>query len=274
MTTALRTRFIRKSLFILLMLAGAAAAFARGKALPPDAQSKLLAGILAETAKAAAAGKSPAVAFDIDDTLLLTAPRTKAILLEFAGKHAERYPGFADQVSRLDPNTMPHGIAEVLKLLEIGDQERVTELKKYWLPRFLSNDYLTFDWPLPGSLEFIVGLRAKGAAVFYVTARSPEKMREGTEKALRHFGFPLDERAQLLMNDTHKPAPEFKGKRTAELAKTHRMTGLFENEPDNINAMHRADPKAQAVFLDTVHGNAAGPVDEGVPWIKNYRLKP
>lgn len=265
------TRFIQKSLLLLLTLATALAASAAEKTLSPAEQAKLLQSILDRTAQAAAAGKSPAAAFDIDDTLMRTSPRTKAIILEFAGKHGERFPGLLERVSRLDPLTGPHGIVPTLEFLGITTDEQKTEIKKYWLPRFLGNDYLTFDWPIPGALAFVQALREKGATIYYITARSPERMMEGTKKALVHFGFPLDARAILAMNDTHKPAPEFKGKRTEAIGKTHELTGLFENEPDNLNAMHRAATAAQAVFIDTVKSPAAGPVDSGIPWIKDYK---
>jgi hypothetical protein len=232
----------------------------------------LLGGIVERAAAAAKQHKSPAVMFDIDDTLLLTGSRTKAILLEMVAEKDSPYAALKAGVEKLDPFAMPHGVVDVARGLGVDDEAQLKRIREYWLKKFLTGDYLLSDLPLPGAIDFVRRLQAAGASVYYITSRAPQKMREGTEKALKQLGFPLDGKtSHLLMNDDpNLPGSEFKSKKTRQLAASGEVVACFENEPENLNVMHAAAPGATAVYLDTVHTKNAPPLAGSFPSIKDY----
>ncbi len=232
----------------------------------------LLGDIVERVAVAAKQHRAPAVLFDIDDTLLLTGSRTKAILRDMVAEKDSPYASLKAGVEKLDPFTMPHGVVDVARGLGVSDEGQLKKIREYWLKRFLTGDYLLSDLPLPGAIVFVRRLQAAGACVYYITSRAPHKMKQGTEMALEKLGFPLDGKtARLLMNDEpNLPGPEFKAKKTRQLAASGEVVACFENEPENLNVMHAAAPGATAVYLDTVHTKNAPPLAAGLPSIKDY----
>jgi hypothetical protein len=237
-----------------------------------DAQSAVLTQVLDQTAALTKQSKSPAVLFDLDDTLLLTGGRTKAILKELAQEFPAEWAGLKPAIDKLEPARMPHGVVDVARGLGITDENKLKAVRALWLKRFLPNEHLLDDQPLPCAADYVKKLEKAGATVYYVTSRSASKMKDGTEKALRHFGFPLDGKTSiLLMNaEVNLPGTAFKAKAAKQVSATHSIVALFENEPANLNVWHDAVPSATAVYVDTVHTKGAPPLAPGLPVIKGF----
>lgn len=259
-------------LVALLALSSQVLAGGQGKSHDPEILNR----ILDRVEEVADDGGEPAVVFDIDDTLLLTAPRTKVILLGYALKYPNRFPGLRDRVVRLDPKKTPHGLHEVLKILGITDRADVQEVRAYWLPRLLSNLFVHADWPIEGAVNYVRALQDRGATVVYCTARSDRLMSPGTAISMRDFGFPLDGAGSMLFMNTHEFDRSYKYKAATmqRLSKKYTLVAVFENEPGNLNAMWKAAPSAQPVFIDTVHSSHAPPLEKGIPRIWNYLIPP
>lgn len=63
---------------------------------------------------------------------------------------------------------------------------------------------------MPGAVEFLQAVDAKGVAIFYVTNRTDSLTYDGTERNLRELGFPQADREHLLLGtDTGNKQPRF-----------------------------------------------------------------
>ena len=200
------------------------------------------------------------VIFDLDSTLYDLALRVTAILHRFA-KSPEKQALFPEECSRLlDVEILrgDWGLREPLERLGISKEQYPKfwdDVHKAWANGFFSNEFLTYDKPLPGAVRFVQDVLKLGADVLYLTGRDVPRMGTGTEASLKEAGFPLD---GLRTKLTLKPKAglddaQFKADEIVRLAADYKSLWLFENEPVNINAVLKACPQVKMVFVDTCH---------------------
>jgi hypothetical protein len=96
--------------------------------------------------------------------------------------------------------------------------------------------------PVPGSLAYLVSLKEAGAKIVYVTGRH-EGMRAETVEQLKHFGFPIGESEQLVLNDTNLPTVDYKAAAARSVVKTlGKPIAVFDNEKENARVFRRELP--------------------------------
>ena len=200
------------------------------------------------------------VVFDLDSTLYDLALRVTAILHRFA-KSPEKQALFPEECSRLLEVEILRGdwgLHEPLGRLGLSQTQYPAfweDVHQAWAQGFFSNEFLTFDKPLPGAVRFVQDVLTAGADVLYLTGRDVARMGAGTEASLRETGFPLDgTRARLTLKPkAGMDDAQFKADEIKHLASTYSAIWVFENEPVNINAVLKSSPQVKMVFVDTCH---------------------
>ncbi len=210
--------------------------------------------------------------FDLDSTLFDVSPRIEAIIHQFASQASvqKRFPDCAKKLIKSKILPSDWGIYEALKRAGIKNKTFVKELELYWEKLFFSNEFLKYDKPFPGSVEFINSIAQKKGFIIYLTGRVLTTMQKGTLDSLAHWGFPLA-KAQIMLkpNITIKDF-DFKKEALNQLHLKHDQTiWFFENEPININMTLRFFPTIYCVLIESTHCGKET-VPSHVPRIKNF----
>ncbi|OIP30859.1 MAG: hypothetical protein AUK47_24020 [Deltaproteobacteria bacterium CG2_30_63_29] len=229
--------------------------------------------LIIETLKRCARGRHDRpqiVIYDLDSTLFNTGARSLQILREFCVLRPELLP-FA---AALDPATMGYLLQDDLRALGYEDEAVLEALGDFWKVRFFLDNYIQYDLPYPGALELVQRSIEAGMLPYYLTGRDTENMREGTVKALRSHGFPLD--GEIVLRT--KPCWEdtdlrFKTEVIEELRALGDVVLVFENEPKNANMFARAFPAATVVLHDTVCSPDPPVLDPEVARVPNLAIE-
>jgi hypothetical protein len=195
------------------------------------------------------------VVFDLDSTLFSTRPRNLAILREFAQAHPE-VPGLVDAVSEIVADDFRWDVTAPLRARGVGGEPLFVNLKRYWLDRFFTDEYVMYDTPMLGSVEYVRAVHDKGAFVYYLTGRHVGGMEVGTVRALVQHGYPMFRgRTTLhLKPNFHLADKPYKDMALADLRSHHgEVVATFENEPGNANMFHGAFPDGLHFLLLTEH---------------------
>ena len=201
--------------------------------------------------------------FDIDSTLLKVQNRILHIFKDFIKQSdiQTRFPQAFSAISKAQnlPNHI-YFIEDHIHALDLKglDDSFYEEILIFWKKHFFSNDYLKYDIPYPGALDFLTTLKNEHKIkIVYLTGRDEQRMAKGTYQSLLDLGFPLDgHQAQLIlkpeksMNDAL-----FKKQIILEFDKKHKPIWFFENEPFIINPILRELPHIRVVFFDSAHSN-------------------
>ncbi len=187
--------------------------------------------------------------FDLDSTLFNVSPRSEKILHEYAELNNLK--------ELLDVRVGPHdwGIGEALVRHGFSTQEAedtFEDLKKFWRERFFSNEYLEYDIPSTGAVNFVQTLYKQKVEIHYLTGRDVHRMGPGTKAVLLKWLFPLDDDRFLHLKphrsiDDH----EYKVGWVLDFQKSHpeKHIYFFENEPVNINRIFHSAAAREAISL-------------------------
>jgi len=215
-------------------------------------------------------GKLPVVIFDLDGTLFHSGPRSKQIFSEFAQEQGDTI--LERKVKEMDAIAMKYKVRE--SLIDAGIEDSVLQKKiiDSWRAKFFNGEYLKYDEPISGGVEFVSELYDSGALIIYLTGRDAPCMLTGTVSALQKNGFPIGiQQTELIMKPKrYAKTFNFKKKVLKYLKKLGVVIAVFENEPANINLLYETFPDAIAIFIETNHKPNAPPVNEGIEHIKNY----
>jgi predicted secreted acid phosphatase len=218
------------------------------------------------------AGHPAVVIFDLDSTLFSTQERNHAILQEF-GTHPETPAELRSVLEGIEKHHMGWNIMDDLRERGVGHEPTLIRLRRFWLERFFTDDYLRHDEPLPGAAAYVRELHAAGGTICYLTGRDEPNMGRGTRDSLRAHGFPIDvERTELLL----KPRFEdddlaFKRDAIRRIGLAGEVIAAFENEPGNANMFAEAFPHADVIFLETVHSPDPPPLLARIKRLKDFR---
>jgi phosphoserine phosphatase len=218
---------------------------------------------LQEISQFVASHKRVAVVFDLDSTLFCVSPRTQAILRqlgnqeEFGTKHAE----LAETLKEIEVLPTDWGIRQALERAKAkGSHELLREIRNYWGQHFFANHFLDRDLIYPAANEYVRHLKRLGAEIIYLTGREDSRMREGTERMLKHWGFPLVSSSDLLMKPSEVQTDEgYKVTALKELISRYAYIWFIENEPLIINEVRASLPQIRIVFMNSVHSGKAEP---------------
>lgn len=219
------------------------------------------------------------VIFDLDSTLFDVSPRLKRILLDFAHdkNYQSKFPQETRTLLNVETHTSDWGITRALERLGLdkAPAQFHEEIKKFWRHHFFTNEYLDYDHPYEGAVDFVNHLLSEGAQIAYLTGRDQHRMKEGSIKTLQKWGFPLNmPNAQLILKP-HKDMDDalFKKDWIEEQEKLNfDKIWFFENEPVNTNLVRRHLPEIQIVFFDSTHAGIEDPHHD-YPKINHYRKK-
>lgn len=192
-------------------------------------------------------GVSGTVIFDLDDTLFRAAPRTARILQEWAKTPLGK--PYASGIAKLGLTDLGYELEPALTKAGVPSKLHAGA-KQFYLDRFFDNGYLKFDKAIPGGAAYVRRLHREGASIVYVTGRW-EGLRSGSAAMLKKGGFPLGNRAELVMKQEHMATSAFKGQIADRLKVTRTVVGTFDNETANTNMFRSKLPQAINTWLDT-----------------------
>ena len=190
--------------------------------------------------------------FDLDSTLFNVSPRTQKILHEFADLHHQDLRSVEIEVSDwgLKEPLIRHGYS-----IEQHSQMHQS-LRDFWVERFFSNDYIHYDIPYAGAINFVQKISTESKnIIYYLTGRDVHRMEKGTYEVLKKWGFPTPENSVQLKPHRSMEDHLFKRDWILELQNKNPNCAiyLFENEPVNINFIGQTVDNIQIIFLDTTH---------------------
>ena len=205
---------------------------------------------------------------DMDGCLFDTRPRQTHIYREVAGRN-----GWNDLAQIQPEHFKDWSIRNTLSNIGLS-AERVEEIydavNSHWFSTFFTSDYVLYDHAMPGGPELVRQLHAEGTYVVYLTGRD-ETMRAGTEEALRRFGFPLGDRATLIVKpDFETDDTLFKGEAMKQIRTYGEPVIFLDNEPSNVNRFVDDCPDALVVFVETDHSPKPVTPYDPLPRIKGF----
>jgi len=219
----------------------------------------------------------PMVIFDVDGTLLDNRTRIQRILIEYSDAELKKArPDEAKLIREIDIDKIEYRVADTLKGIGIDDSGIINNAMVFWGERFFTDDYLRYDVPTPGAVDFVRTLYSSGAKIVYLTGRDTERQLLGTVRTLREKGFPIGiQGTELIM----KPTPQtqnamFKQRVTNYLRHYGKVVATFDNEPGNINVYRRAFGKAICILFQAKHSLDAPPLLPNINELASFEKIP
>jgi hypothetical protein len=234
--------------------------------------------ILTKIEELRASGGRTLVVFDLDSTLFDVSPRLKKILHDFAEvpENQIRFPEAVEILKKIETFRSDWGIknAVIRAGLDSHHPEFHEAMRQFWVQHFFSNEYLHFDIPYEGAVEYVQTLHQLDADIVYLTGRDVHRMGRGSEETLRKWNFPVDAQAQLVLKPQKgMDDAEFKSNWFADLPKEkYSQIWFFENEPVNVNLVRLQHQHVEIVFFESTHsGKAEAPSD--LPRVINFLIQ-
>ena len=234
---------------------------------PAQAANPLLERILEEVYSSYNRQERPMVIFDLDGTLFDNRPRILKILQEYANAELKSVRSEdAKKIAALDIERIQYSLPDTLRLAGITDQGVINNAAIFWAERFFNDDYLKYDKPTPGIVQYVRTLYSSGARIVYLTARDAPRQLLGTVKALRDHGFPIGiQGTELMMRPSAQTQDAvFKQQVTSYLRHYGKVIAAFDNEPANANVYRRAFKEATCVLFETGHSPNPPPLSDGI----------
>jgi len=203
----------------------------------------------------------PIVLFDLDSTLYEVGYRTLAIIEDW-NKAPKARLSIQEDLNRLKLEHIGYSLYDLARNLGLEPahpeiKNALDEIKPFWWERFFSNEFLPYDKPYPGAIEFAQRLFQLGAHIIYLTGREEQKMLSMTIHNLKRDDFPwCDKNTTLLMKPSaqisdvaHKQSVKHK------VVQVGALLASFENEPVNIVALSKIFPESMHIFMDSVYSD-------------------
>ncbi len=216
--------------------------------------------------------------FDLDSTLFDVGPRLEKILSDFAAQpeYQKRFPEQVQHFKNLRIERRDWGVKDTLIRagLDGHHPEFHETLRTFWRNTFFSNDYLKYDVPYPGAVDYVQSLASAGSEIIYLTGRDVERMGKGSEEVLKKWHLPMDEKANLVLKP-HRSMDDAKFKKDwfeALPNGKYRKIWFFENEPVNIRLIQESALNIEMIFFDSTHSGQAQ-VPENIPAIMHFLLE-
>lgn len=217
--------------------------------------------------------------FDLDSTLFDVSPRIQKIL-EDLREHPETQKGFPEIVPYLK-NIQTHrtdwgikaALSRALEKLNRPSSDFQKRARDFWTQHFFSNEYLHFDHPVEGAVDFVNAFFESRADIAYLTGRDWDRMGPGTVEVLKKWKFPVEndsrhpQQVRLAMKPVAGSDDSLYKSGWFHSLKPHEYSRIlfFENEPKILHRVMEEHPEVELFFLDTTHSGKAEP---HVDWIK------
>lgn len=241
--------------------------------LPYRVGQGVMAEVLKKVRDTKAAGETPIVIFDLDDTIYSTPHRVIAILHDYGKQIGDAR---LEQVElghvhyEMDATLMAAGIPEAEAKGPFGEQVR-----RAWSRRFFHGNSYALDGHVPGAIDYVKRCEAAGATIVYVTGRK-ERWRAECLAVIRLSGLPdqhLYMKPPVASGQPKLSTHVFKEQVTAgPITAMGKIVATFDNEPSNVNAFRHAIPAdAHSVWLDTLWKPSSPALVSGIDTLKDYR---
>jgi len=198
--------------------------------------------------------------FDLDSTLFDVSPRTQAILDSFLKEIASSSENKNEYefLKHVRIQTGDWGLRHPLERAGFRSTDEFHKrLRDYWRRYFFSSEFLYFDQPYIGAIDFVNNLKLAGVEIMYLTGRDAQNMRSGTLKSFAQHGLPLNSAEHLIMKPVKGTYEDedFKDIRLRELLnlKPNTKIWFFENEPVILNKIIKSDLPIELIWTDTTH---------------------
>ncbi len=267
-----------------------------------SAPARTLSGVLKEARTLTAQGIEPVIVMDLDETTVNSIPRRFASLqVALRDACSSSSDGAAVSVAnQLDENLPSHGRdCDALKTLTYDDlnhqQNRydfseslrhrgiepsawTADLEKAMVAEYLSGRHIELDTEVVGAAKYIKRLHEASAKTVYVSSRFSDVQGTATEKSLETLRFSQPANLfELFLRTRGETSIEFKEKsygtiksEVAESPRKQVVVAVFENEPENLNALAQFFPEAARFFVTGAQLKAAAlPSDTNL--IENFR---
>lgn len=242
---------------------------------PLPHQSELLQSILKTVTSLHDAGAvTPVVVFDLDGTLFDNRPRTLRILYEYADSVRASAPDIAAALESMTVDRVVYLLSDTLRVCNITRADVVRDITAFWRDRFFADDYIAYDVPLDGAVEYARACYDAGASLVYMTGRDVPGMFLGTVASLRDTGFPVGVAGTefVLKPDANMPDEAFKRSALPTLERVGQVVAFFDNEPANCNLALHGAPGCVSVLLDTQCVPGAPAPEPGIETIRDFRI--
>jgi hypothetical protein len=234
--------------------------------------------VLEKVVQQASVGQNPTVLLDLDSTLYEVGHRTYQIMMEWAlSKDSQGFPEVQAAILQMLSHQTQYSVQETLVALNCCSNsnqlsEATQSAMSFWMDRFFTDAYLSYDRPYAGAAEFVHRLHTAGVEIVYLTGRDSPNMGKGTVANLIRDAFPWGaSKIHLLMKPTfHQPDLDFKKSAALSVRQLGTLIASFENEPPNIIALAELFPEAMHVFVDTVCANHGAISRQGLYKIRRY----
>lgn len=234
--------------------------------------------ILTEIEHSVRENKPVLAVFDLDSTLFDVSPRLTRILADFADvpEYQKKFPESVKLLKGLQTERSDWGIKQALIRagLDSHHPDFHAAIKQFWVEHFFSNEYLDYDVPYEGAVDFVQKIFSLGCQIAYLTGRDVARMGVGSRAVLLKWNFPLDDdKAQLVlkplkgMDDAEFKANWF----TALPQNTYHKIWFFENEPVNVQLLRERHPEVEILFFSSTHSGKA-PVPTDLPHIFHFLI--
>jgi hypothetical protein len=142
----------------------------------------------------------------------------------------------------------------------------------FWSQRFFSDDYLRYDTPVPGVVNFVRSLYSAGARIVYLSGRDAPRQLLGTVRSLRDHGFPIGiQGTELILKPSLQVADaQYKQQATNYLRHFGKVIAAFDTEPGNVNVYRRAFADAGIYLVNAPHTPNAPPLLPNVELLDKF----
>lgn len=217
--------------------------------------------------------------FDLDSTLFDVSPRIQKILedLRDLPEIKKAYPGIIPYLKDIKTQRTDWGIkAALIRAFEKAEPPPMNFHKDawaFWSQHFFSNEYLHFDHPVEGAVDFVNTLYKLGVEIAYLTGRDWDRMGPGTVEVLKKWDFPVpadsttESPIRLVMKPQQGSDDSIFKSGWFESIKPHAYSKVlfFENEPKILHTVAEHHPEIEIFFIETTHSGKAEPHES---WVK------
>ena len=194
---------------------------------------------------------SPVIVMDLDETVIDSIPRRFYSMRRALGDVALT-PKELDAIASIEISDLyrlenRYDLTPIFQRLGIP-KDTQTRFEDRATAIYLSGFGLEYDVPMAGADRYVRELRRAGARIIFVSSRYDRLQRKGTEANLIALGMIAPSQVNdIILRPEGMSSIDFK--RWAFSRISGNVVGIFENEPENMNAMIEAFPNANAVFV-------------------------
>lgn len=220
--------------------------------------------VLQIISKQASVSKKPVFVLDLDETVIDSTVRRYLSYRDAIDEVCRKHPQYKMdclKAASITPNdfgclTNRYDDRYLFTSLKGVTEEAYALFRQVAFPIYLSNRWIAdSDSFIPGAARFLRELEKLNGTLFFVSARSIEDQSAGTIESLKRLGLiTAGEEWRVFLKPNGEASLAFKRRVFTELKLwTQKLggdvVGVFENEPENMNAMVELFPGAVPVFV-------------------------